>query len=98
MRPGLPAVHGPAIGARQLPPGHAVVLGWEAYGIHLALAIAPGVVRWMRDIATMQTLFEGLIRDGQLIGKALQPVTISNRDSVNALHDITGLKFGFRSR
>ncbi|QDV74340.1 HTH-type transcriptional activator RhaS [Planctomycetes bacterium K2D] len=41
----------------------------------LTLAIAPGVVRWMRDIATMQTLFEGLISDGQLTGKLHQEIT-----------------------
>lgn len=37
--------------------------------------IAPGAIRWTRDLAAVQTLFEELIREGQLTGELNMQIT-----------------------
>jgi AraC-like DNA-binding protein len=39
------------------------------------LGIAPGSIRWTRDLTALQTLFEDLIREGQLTGKLNREIT-----------------------
>jgi AraC-like DNA-binding protein len=40
-----------------------------------SLGIAPGTIRWTHDLSTVRTLFDELIREGQLTGKLHQEIT-----------------------